>query len=120
MVVSFKITDLETGTPLNGIVRMQLYNNIFNVPFRNGELSILIDGSFKGLTRSFTVVVNGYVIHKDTFIQNDGRSFDIELVRFRGVPPPVAVLVPVAPPSQIPTVLTGVGLGILPSLLAAV
>ncbi len=120
MVVSFSIRDSETGTKLNGILRLQVYNNIFNLPFRNGELSILIDGSFKGLTRSFTVVVNGYVIHEDSFIQNDGRSFDIELARFRGVPPPAAVLEPVAPPSQLPTVLTGVGLGLVPSLLAAV
>lgn len=119
MVVTFKITDSETGTLLSGILIFEVYNNSFNLPFRNGELSILIDGSFKGLTRSFTVVVNGYVIHEDSFIQNDGRSFDIELARFRGVPPPVAVLEPVAPPSQVPTVLTGVGLGVLPALLGA-
>ena len=119
MVVSFSIRDSETQTPLSGIVVFQVYNNVFNVPFRNGSLQINIDGSFKGLTRSFTVVVNGYVIHKDSFIQNDGRAFNIELVRFLGVPPPSPVLEPIAPPSQVPTVLTGVGLGLLPSLLAA-
>ena len=119
MVVSFSIKDSETGALLSGIVVFQVYNSSFNLPFRNGSLQIDIDGSFKGLTRSFTVVVNGYVIHEDSFIQNDGRSFDIELARFRGVPPPVAVLEPIAPPSQLPTVLTGVGLGVLPALLGA-
>ena len=58
------------------------------------------------------------MVHRDSFIQTDSPSFEIGLARFRGVPPPAPVVVaPVVAPSKIPTVLTGVGLGILPALL---
>jgi len=101
MVVSFTILDSETKTPISGVVRLVIFNSVYNIPFVNGFLQLPLTGSFKGLTRRFTVISDGYVNHSDLFIQMDSPSFNIELVRFAGVPPPPTTEVPPEPPSNL-------------------
>lgn len=88
MVVSFNIVDSETKIPISGVVRLVLYNTVYYIPFQNGFLQLPLTGSYNGLTRRFTVISEGYVNHSDLFIQNDSPSFNIDLIRFAGVPPP--------------------------------
>lgn len=97
MVVTFNVVDSETQTPIDGVVRLILYNTVYDIPFQNGTVQIDLTGTFKGLTRRFTVISVGYVNHSDLFIQNDSRTFNIELVRFKGVPPPTAPVTPEQP-----------------------
>jgi hypothetical protein len=101
MVVTFTIVDAETKIPISGIVRLILFNTVYNIPFVNGSLQIDLTGTFKGLTRRFTVISDGYVNHSDLFIQQDSPSFNIELVRFAGVPPPPTTEVPPETPSNL-------------------
>jgi len=100
MVVTLTIVDAETKTPISGVVRLVLFNTVYYIPFQNGFLQLPLTGSYNGLTRRFTVISEGYVNHSDLFIQNDSPSFNIELVRFKGVPAPVVPAVP-EPPSNL-------------------
>ena len=97
MVVTFCIVDAETKTPISGVVRLVLFNTVYNIPFVNGSLQLDLTGTFKGLTRHFTIISDGYVSHSDFFIQQDSPSFYIELVRFVGVPPPTTEIPPEYP-----------------------
>ena len=101
MVVTFNILDSVTKTPISGVVRFILYNIVYYIPFQNGFLQLPLTGSYNGLTRRFTVISEGYVNHSDLFIQNDSPTFNIELVRFAGVPAPVAPEVAPEPPSNL-------------------
>ena len=96
-MITFNIVDSETKMPISGTVRLVLYNTVYNIPFVNGGLVLDLTGSFKGLTRRFTVISEGYVNHSDLFIQMDSPTFNIELIRFLGVPPPVAPVAPEQP-----------------------
>jgi len=93
MVITFNVTDSENKVGLDGVIRMTVYNTTFDVPLVNGVALLDVTGSYKGLTRSFVVIVHGYVNHKDFFIQHDGVVLNISLVRFLGVPAPTPPIV---------------------------
>ena len=49
MSVSFKITDAETDTPLDGLIIWTVYGSVYPIPFTNGMVTIPSTGSHGGM-----------------------------------------------------------------------
>ena len=116
MVVTFNVLDSENEVGLTGVVRMTVYNTTFDIPLVNGVALLDVTGSYKGLTRSFVVIVPGYVNHEDFFIQHNGVVLNISLVRFLGVPAPIPIYIDEQPASASPLV-TAAAIGLIGKVL---
>lgn len=83
MVVSFNVTDADTGAPLSGTVVWSESGSTYYLPLLDGKLEVATSGSQDRLRKLYYVAVDGYVPVKGFFFFSGPKAVTVTMHRMR-------------------------------------